>query len=178
MADQIPAAATKKKLKLSQQEITSSTTNKSSSSKKRKRPSSNNNNNPMIINHVQTQLGVSMNRPSIYLPLDSLNFNQRFGELWAEHVDGFVGLSRRNHDKDVTMEWQVRLEEKRKKSASSSIPSHSTKSFSSELKSSLNVLKSNPTSSNVINKKIKPDERLRAEMIAKYRELKLNKKPS
>ena len=63
---------------------------------------------------VQTRiphLARDMNRPSAFIKLGAEDFLARFTELFAEHIDGFVGLSRRP-DKAKKMEWRRRLEEK------------------------------------------------------------------
>ena len=68
---------------------------------------------------VQTRIPrliADMNRPSVYIKLEDEEFMARFRELWSEHIEGFVGLSRGNTNKKK-MEWQVRLEEKQQKQA-------------------------------------------------------------
>jgi hypothetical protein len=59
-------------------------------------------------------------RPSVYLQLGDEGFQQRFTEIWEEHIEGFVGLSRRagksNNPQaaEKKMEWQLRLEAKKR----------------------------------------------------------------
>jgi len=54
-------------------------------------------------------------RPSVWLNIENPQFFPLFSEYWNEHIEGFTKSKRRKNDKDLNMEWRVRLKEKESK---------------------------------------------------------------
>jgi len=72
---------------------------------------------------VQTRirkLSADLKRPSELVRLKDADFAERFQFLWDEHVEGFTGLRgkrRERTEKELNMEWRVRLRRKREEDA-------------------------------------------------------------
>ena len=70
--------------------------------------------------HIQVQTKLRRQRedaarPSVMVKLDDPQFGEKFQQLFEEHIEGFTGLrgtKRPKTEKDLNMEWRVRLKQK------------------------------------------------------------------